>query len=64
MGDRALENRVRMSEASGMVTVQAHCSFTEATALMKERARVSHHSLLEIADAVLDRSIRFGMSRG
>jgi hypothetical protein len=42
-----------MSEASGMVTVQAHCSFTEAAALMKERARVSHHSL--------DRSIRFGI---
>jgi hypothetical protein len=36
-----------------MVSIQAHCTFTEATALMKERARVSHHSL--------DRSIRFGI---
>jgi AmiR/NasT family two-component response regulator len=61
MGDRKLENRVRMSEASGMVSVQAHCSFTEAAALMKARARVSHQSLIEIADAVLDRSIRFGI---
>jgi hypothetical protein len=50
-----------MSEASWMVSVQAHCSFTEAAALMKARARVSHQSLIEIADAVLDRSIRFGI---
>jgi len=61
MGDRQLENRVRISEASGMVSVQAHCSFTEATALMKERARISHRSLLEIADAVLNVSIHFGI---
>jgi len=61
MGDRALEHKVRMSAASGMVSVQAHCSFTEATALMRERARVSRRSLLEIADGVLDRSIRFGI---
>ena len=60
MGDRALENRVRMSEASGMVSVQAHCSFTEAAALMRERARLSGRSLLEIADGVVNRSIRFG----
>jgi len=56
-----LENRVRISEASGMVSVQAHCSFTEATALMKERARISHRSLREIADAVLNVSIHFGI---
>ena len=61
MGDRELENRVRISEASGMVSVQAHCSFTEATALMKERARISHRSLREIADAVLNVSIHFGI---
>ena len=61
MGDKELQNRVRMSAASGMVSVQAHCSFTEARALMKERARLSHRSLLEIADGVLDRSVRFGI---
>ena len=59
MGDRALENKVRMSAASGMVSVQAHCSFTEATALMKARARKDGQTLEEIAIAVVDRLIHF-----
>jgi hypothetical protein len=48
-----------MSEASGIVSVQAHCSVTEAAALMRERARISGRSLLEVADGVVNRSIRF-----
>src|SRR5204862_2221668 len=39
MGDRAFEHKVRMSEASGVVSVQAHCTFTDATALLTARAR-------------------------
>ena len=61
MGDRALENKVRMSAASGMVSVQAHCTFTEATALMKARARTSGQTLEEVMIAVVDRSVRFGI---
>ena len=54
-----MENRVRMSEATGMVSVQAHCSFTEATALMQARALEDGHTLEEVVIAVVDRSIRF-----
>jgi AmiR/NasT family two-component response regulator len=59
MGDRALEHKVRMSEASGMVSVQAHCTFTEATALMQARALEDGQTLEEVVIAVVDRSIRF-----
>jgi AmiR/NasT family two-component response regulator len=60
MGDRALENRVRMGEASGMVSIQAHCSVTEAIGLMRRRAKTSGETLEEVVIAVVDRSIRFG----
>jgi hypothetical protein len=48
-----------VSQASGMVSVQADCSLDDALALMKERAQVSGESLLEIAAATVDRRIRF-----
>jgi hypothetical protein len=61
MGDRGLANRVRMGEASGMVSIQAHCSVTEAIALMRRRAEISGATLDEVVIAVVDRSIRFGV---
>ena len=61
MGDRELANRVRMGEASGMVSIQAHCSVTEAIGLMRRRAEISGETLEEVVIAVLLRSVRFGM---
>jgi AmiR/NasT family two-component response regulator len=49
-----------VAQAQGMVSVQADCSLEEALELMRDRATVTHQTLDEIADAVLDRSIRFG----
>jgi hypothetical protein len=49
-----------VSQASGMVSVQAECTVGEALVLMKERAQVSGESLLAIAEATVDRRIRFG----
>jgi hypothetical protein len=49
-----------VSQASGMVSVQAECTVGEALVLMKDRAVVSGESLLEIAEATVDRRIRFG----
>ena len=49
----------RIAQASGMVSVQADCSCSEAVGMMRERARVERRSLEEIADAVVDRLTRF-----
>jgi hypothetical protein len=49
-----------VSQASGMVSVQAECTLDEALVLMKERALVAGESLLQIAEATVDRRIRFG----
>jgi len=43
-----------------MVSVQADCSLDAALELMADRARVSGDSLDAIADAVLERRLRFG----
>ena len=61
MGDRELANRVRMGKASGMVSIQAHCSVTEAIGLMRQRAEVSGTTLDEVVITVVGRSIRFGI---
>jgi AmiR/NasT family two-component response regulator len=53
-------NGVRVDQASGMVSIQAHCSFTEAVILMRNRADETNRSIDEIADLVLNRRIRFG----
>jgi len=50
----------KVSQASGMVSVQAECTVAEALVLMKERAQVTGVSLTEIANATLERDIRFG----
>ena len=49
-----------MSHASAMVSLQAHCSVTEAVVLMKDRAQTSGQSLEEVVIAVVDRVVRFG----
>ena len=60
MSERALENRVRMSHASAIVSIQAHCSVTEAIGLMRHRAEVNGQTLEEVVIAVVDRLVRFG----
>ena len=50
----------RVTQASGMVSVQAECSVDDALVLMRDRATVQGQTLDEIAEAVLDRRIRFG----
>ena len=54
------EHHPIVSQASGMVSVQAECTLDEALVLMKERALVAGESLLDIAEATVDRRIRFG----
>jgi hypothetical protein len=52
----------RVTQASGVVAVQATCSsFDAAVTLMEAHAWRTRRSLDEIASAVLDRSIRFGV---
>ena len=53
------ESTVRVSQASGMVSVQADCSVGEALELLKERARASGQSLEELAEQIVERRIRF-----
>jgi hypothetical protein len=43
-----------------MVSVQADCTVEEALMLMQDRALVERRTLDQIADGVLDRSVRFG----
>ena len=48
-----------VARASGMVSVQAGCSTEEAVALMRDRAAVRGETLEQVAERVLDRTIRF-----
>lgn len=50
----------QVSQASGMVSVQADCTIDEAMILMQDRAATTGQTLDEIAAAVVDRTIRFG----
>ena len=54
------KHSAKVIQASGMVSVQAECTVDEALALMHDRAEVHGQTLDEIAEAVLDRRIRFG----
>ena len=45
--------------ASGMVCAQANCTFVEALAMIEALARETLRTTDEIAQAVLDRSVRF-----
>ncbi len=48
-----------VAHAVGMVSAQARCPVIEALDLMKARACVEHQTLDEVAEAVLNRTIRF-----
>jgi AmiR/NasT family two-component response regulator len=56
---RSLQSNQKLNEASGMVSIQAHCSFTEAVALMRDRAALDHQTIEAIALAVVDHKLRF-----
>lgn len=60
MNGSGTEYSARVHEAEGMVSAQAACSFDDAIVLMKDRAATEGQTLDQIADAVLERSIRFG----
>jgi AmiR/NasT family two-component response regulator len=49
-----------MHQAAGIVSIQADCELEQAYVLMSERAAVAHRSLGDIAQSVVDHSIRFG----
>jgi AmiR/NasT family two-component response regulator len=49
----------RVHQASGMVSVQANCTFAEAIDLMQQRANKTAQTLHDIASAVLARDSRF-----
>jgi hypothetical protein len=46
-------------QASGMVSVQAHCTSDEALVLIEARAAETHRTLVEISAGGLNRSIAF-----
>ncbi|MGO9873605.1 MAG: ANTAR domain-containing protein [Acidimicrobiia bacterium] len=50
-----------VAQAQGMVSVQASCTVAEALTMMHERAQIEHQTLHQVADAVVARSIRFGL---
>jgi len=54
-----LAQRHRVSQAQGMVSLQAHCAFGDALAMMNKRATLDGQTLLDIADAVLSRRVSF-----
>jgi hypothetical protein len=53
--------RGQVATASGMVSVQADCTPDHALTLMVERAAKCGTKVEEIADAVVDRRIRFDL---
>jgi len=56
-----MEYSAQVHQASGMVATQAGCSFDDALVLMHDRAATEGQTLDQIARAVLERSIRFGV---
>jgi len=50
----------RIAQAQRMVAVQVDCSIEEALAIMKDHAVSTQSTVVEIADSVIDRVIRFG----
>ena len=55
------EYSLQVHQASGIVATQAVCSFDDAIVLTHDRAATEDQTLDQIAHAVLDRSIRFGV---
>jgi hypothetical protein len=50
-----------MLQAEGMVSVQAECRVEDALQLMADRATVQGMTIEQVAAAVVDHSIRFGI---
>ena len=57
----ATEQSDRVAQASGMVSVQAHCSVDEAFVMLEERSRVTESTMQEVAESVVDRKFRFAI---
>jgi AmiR/NasT family two-component response regulator len=55
----ALDYSNWVHQASGMLSVQAHCTVGEALTWLTERAEASGQTLDEIATDVLERRLRF-----
>ena len=55
----SVEHDLAVCQAQGMICAQVGCTFDEALVLIQERAQVSGRGMEEIADAVVDRRIRF-----
>jgi hypothetical protein len=53
------ERTARVHQATDIVSVQAHCSSSEALALLRERAAHSESDLEDIALAVVGRRVSF-----
>jgi ANTAR domain len=60
--DSKLEHSLAVYQAQGMVTVQADCTFPEALVKMTACAQAAGQTLEEIAQAVVERRIRFKSS--
>ena len=55
----SLWERREVHQAAGRVSVQVGCRVEQALALMREQAEASRVTLDQVADAVLDGSLRF-----
>lgn len=55
----ALDYSNWVHQASGMLSVQAHCTVGEALTWLTERAEATGQTLDEIATEVLERRLRF-----
>ena len=53
------ELSAQVSQATGMVLVQADCSADEALVLLKDYARQSQQTLFAVAAATIEKRIRF-----
>ena len=56
-----MEYSAQVHQASGMVATQAGCSFDDAIVLMHDRAATEAQTLDQIAHAILERTIQFGV---
>ena len=53
------KHTARVNQAAGMVSVQASCEVEEALILMQTRAAASRLTVDDIAEAIIDGSVRF-----
>ena len=56
------ERSATMLQAEGMVSAQAECGVADALQLMAERAIVQGMTIEQIAQAVVDHRIQFGVN--